>query len=52
MDDEAVFISEETVHLHPVQPEDREQVFELLKRIKESFRTMNPCSVSVSLDDV
>ena len=35
MDDEAVFISEETVHLHPVQPEEREQVFELLKRIKE-----------------
>ena len=52
MDDEAVFISEKTVHLHPVQPEGREQVFELLKRIKESFHTMNPCSVSVSLDDV
>ncbi len=52
MDDEAVFISEETVHLHPVQPQEREQVFELLKRIKASFFTMNPCSASVSLDDV
>ena len=52
MDDEAVYTSTETVHLHPVQPKEREQVFELLKRVTDSFLAMNPCSVSVSLDAV
>ena len=52
VDDETVYTSLHTVHLHPVHPKEREQVFELLKRIKESFFAMNPCSVGVSLDDV
>ena len=39
VDDETVHTSPQTVHLHPVQPEKREQVFELLKRIEESFHT-------------
>ncbi len=52
VDDETVNTSPQTVHLHPVQPKEREQVFELLKRVTDSFLAMNPCSVSVSLDAV
>ncbi len=52
MDDEAVYTPTGTVHLRPVQPKEREQVFETLKRVTDSFLAMNPCSVSVSLDAV
>ena len=52
VDDETVYTSPQTVHLHPVHPKERKQVFELLKRVTDSFLVMNPCSVSVSLDAV